>query len=254
MTVLLVSVDGMRPDGLMAADTPTFDRLIQNGTSTMDAQTVMPCCTLPCHTSMHRGVEPARHGIWTNTFQPIVRPVPSVFDVANQAGLRCGFFYNWGPLRDLCDPESLVVSYYLRDAHRPEGDRLVASMATKEIADKSLDFVFLYLGYTDEIGHMTGWMSDPYLAAIANADRSLDQVLQAFPDATVLLLSDHGGHEKTHGTEAPEDMTIPFILSGPLIAGPTQITKPVVIQDTAPTLATLQNLPLPREWEGTSVI
>jgi hypothetical protein len=40
----------------------------------------MPSVTLPCHTSMFRGVTPERHGITTNTWTPQVRPVPSIID------------------------------------------------------------------------------------------------------------------------------------------------------------------------------
>jgi predicted AlkP superfamily pyrophosphatase or phosphodiesterase len=246
--VVLVSIDGMRPDGLLASETPVIDRLIERGAATMAAKTVMPCCTLPCHTSMHRGVDPTRHGITSNSFHPLVRPVPSVFDLASAAGLKCGFFYNWGPLRDLCDPESVAVSVYLRDAHRAEGDDRVAEAAAHYIAE--LDLAFLYLGWTDECGHMHGWMSKPYLEAIGNADRCVGKVLNAARETTVLLLSDHGGHERTHGTDRAEDMTIPWVLSGPGAASGVTIHGPVVIYDTAPTIARLLGLPPAREWDG----
>jgi predicted AlkP superfamily pyrophosphatase or phosphodiesterase len=248
--VILFSIDGMRPDGLLAAETPNMDRLMKDGATTLTAQTVMPCCTLPCHTSMHRGVDATRHGIWTNTFQPLVRPVPSVFDVANAHGLRCGFFYNWGQLRDLCDPESLVVSHYCRDSYRPEGDDKVAEASARYIKSEKLDFAFVYLGYTDECGHKHGWMSPEYIAAISNADRCIGEVLEVAANATVLVMSDHGGHERTHGTELPEDMTIPWILSGPGVRRGVAIQTPVVIYDTAPTLAYLLGLTLAREWDG----
>ena len=55
----------------------------------------MPSATLPCHTSMFRGVTPERHGITTNTWVPQVRPVPSLVDVLHRAGKRTAFFYNW---------------------------------------------------------------------------------------------------------------------------------------------------------------
>src|SRR5579885_2793703 len=97
-TVVLFSVDGMRPDGLQLADTPTVDALIADGAATMTAQAVMPSVTLPCHTSMLRGVDTPRHGITSNTFQPLARPVPSLIDAAHAADKRCGFFYNWGQL------------------------------------------------------------------------------------------------------------------------------------------------------------
>src|SRR5438128_3920032 len=120
-TVVLFSIDGVRPDGLLEADTPTIDSLMARGSVSLTAQTVMPSVTLPCHTSMLRGVDVPRHGITSNTFQPLARPVPSLFDVAKAAGKRTGFFYNWGELRDLCAPGSLDVGYFWNDALTPEG-------------------------------------------------------------------------------------------------------------------------------------
>jgi predicted AlkP superfamily pyrophosphatase or phosphodiesterase len=171
-----------------------------------------------------------------------------LFDVATRAGKRCGAFFNWGPLRDLYDPESVAVSVYVRDAHRPEGDVRVAEAACSALSD--LDFAFVYFGYVDECGHEHGWMSDEYIEAVENADRCVAAVLGAASNPTVLLLSDHGGHERTHGTDSPEDMTIPFILSGPGIHENVNISDEVRIFDAPPTLAHLLGITSPREWDG----
>src|SRR5258708_27836933 len=124
--VVLFSVDGLRPDAIALSETPTIYGLIERGSHTLSARSVMPCITLPCHTSMLRGVDVSRHGITSNVFAPLARPGPSLLDVAHDARLRTGFFYNWGELRDLCTPGSLDVSVFLNDALRPEGDRRVA--------------------------------------------------------------------------------------------------------------------------------
>lgn len=251
--VLLVSVDGMRPDGMMEADTPTIDALIANGAYTLAARTVMPSVTLPCHTSMLRGVDVPRHGVTSNTFAPLARPVPSVIDVAHRAGRRTGFFYNWGELRDLCEPGSLDVAYFRQDAHRPEGDQHIAAAASAHLKEQAFDFLFVYLGYTDECGHEKGWMSKAYIDAIGNADFCIGQVLTACTaaniDPTVLLLSDHGGHGQSHGTDCAEDITIPWILSGPGVK-PGELHSEVRIFDTCTTLAALLDLPADRTWEG----
>ena len=34
-------------------------------------------------------------------------------------------------------------------------------------------------------------------------------------DYDVILTADHGGHDRIHGTELPEDMTIPVLMQGP---------------------------------------
>jgi predicted AlkP superfamily pyrophosphatase or phosphodiesterase len=255
--VLLISVDGMRPDGLLQANTPTIDRLMATGTYTLKARTVMPSVTLPCHTSMLRGVDVPRHGITTNIFTPLARPVPSLFDAAHSAGLRTGSFYNWGELRDLAHPQSLTMDYMIQASHRPHGDRYVADAVSQHVGTEEFDFVFVYMGCTDTAGHDHGWMTDTYIDTISEADECIGQILesvqQAGRESIALVMADHGGHERSHGTEMDEDMTIPWILSGSGIPK-AELNGQVRIFDTAPTLAALMGLTSPPEWDGTPVI
>lgn len=250
--MILFSVDGMRPDALELADTPCLDELIRTGSYTGSARTVMPSVTLPCHTSMFRGVDVTRHGITTNTFQPLARPVPSLFDVAKENGLLTGMFFNWAELRDLMAPSSVSVSYLYNNAYSAGGDDIVADAAAKHIAAYEFDLVFVYLGYTDECGHEHGWMSEPYLEAIANADRCIERVLQAFGSRrpNVLVMSDHGGHDRCHGTDMDEDMKIPFLLNGPSVREGVAMNGAIRIFDACPTLAALAGLPRARYWDG----
>lgn len=252
--VLLVSIDGVRPDALRKAEAPCIHQLAAEGAYTWTARSVVPSVTLPCHTSIFRGVDVPRHGITTNTFMPLARPVPSVLDLATAHGKRCGMFYNWGELRDVCAPGSLAVSYLHADCYSADGDRRVAELAVEHIERENLDLVFLYLGWTDECGHQYGWMSDEYLAAIADADRCVAQVRDAYPgDVTTIVLSDHGGHERTHGTEMDEDMLVPWIAHGPGIRAKA-LTGTVRLFDSAPTVAGLLGFAPPREWEGRDIL
>lgn len=251
--VVLISIDGMRPDAVLAANTPVMDRLMSEGACTLTARSVMPSVTLPCHTSMLRGVDVERHGITSNDFHPLARPVPSVLDVAHAAGRRTGFFYNWGQLRDLCEPGSLDVSYLYGNAYVPDGDWNVARSAADHLLREDFDFLFVYFGHTDECGHKHGWMSAEYLDAIANADSCLGFVLDACAQTgkprNILLLSDHGGHGRSHGTDSDDDMNIPWIMHGPSIR-PGPIESTLFLYDACPTLAHLLGLTAAREWDG----
>jgi predicted AlkP superfamily pyrophosphatase or phosphodiesterase len=254
--VLLCSIDGMRPDAVRAAHTPTIDRLARDGACAWNARTVMPSSTLPCHTSMLRGVDTPRHGITTNTFHPLVRPVPSLIDVAHDQKRRTGFFYNWEELRDLSAPGKLDLSVMSNDYRSADGDRFIAEQAAAALERFDFDLLFVYLGWTDECAHHFGWMSDPYLEAISHADGCLGLVLDAVAAAgraaetTTLVLSDHGGHERTHGTDRDEDMLIPWVLHGPTVRPGHAITGPVHIYDTCVTLAHVLGIEPAPEWEG----
>lgn len=249
-------MDGVRPDAIHATPTPTIDRLAANGSYTWNARTVMPSSTLPCHTSMMRGVAPERHGITSNTFHPIVRPVPSLLEAARAAGKRTAAFYNWEQLRDLASPGSLHVSVMHGECTGPESDTFIAEQAVTAIRRFNLEVIFLYLGWPDECGHKHGWMSAPYLEAISHADTCLGMVLNAIRETgrgentTTLVISDHGGHDRTHGTDSPEDMTIPWVLQGPSIVSGQKLSTPVNIYDTCVTLAHILGLPPSPAWEG----
>jgi len=253
--VLLVLVDGMRPDGLQQADTPTIDRLAAAGTSTLSARTVTPSVSLPCITSLFLGVPPERHGITTNLWMPPARPVPGLLDVIHQSGGQAASFYNWEELRDISRPGSLEAAFFLRDCVSLQSDIQLTDLAIKWLGDNPFTFSFVYLGYTDIAGHDHGWMSEPYIAAISNADRCVAQLLDILQeDSLVIVTADHGLYDGTDGTESPEDMLIPLILRGNGVSAGSTIPEPVSILDIAPTICSWLSIDLPREWAGNDLI
>jgi arylsulfatase A-like enzyme len=79
-------------------------------------------------------------------------------------------------------------------------------------------------------------------------------VLDALPmDTAVVVQADHGGHGRNHGTDAPEDMTIPWLAAGPSIRAGHVIQTPVSLLDTAPTIAHMLGLKASPQWEGRCV-
>ena len=253
--VALFVLDGLRPDGLLAADTPTMYRLMAQGAHTLSARSVMPSVTLPCHASLVLGVTPERHGITTNTWTPQVRPVPGIFEVVHGAGGTAASFYNWEQLRDLWRPGNVEAGIYLDTDTRPGGDWELAQAAASWLRGREINLTFVYLGNTDNAGHDHGWMSQPYLETIAAADRCIAHVLDALPcDTLVVVTSDHGGHAQSHGTDADDDLVIPLIVSGPGVRAGSAIAGPVSLTDVAPTIAHYLGVEPPREWIGRPIV
>src|SRR5687767_5567424 len=56
--VVVVSVDGLRPDAIAKYSAPTLQRLMREGSYTLAARTIDPSTTLPSHTSMLTGQPP----------------------------------------------------------------------------------------------------------------------------------------------------------------------------------------------------
>jgi predicted AlkP superfamily pyrophosphatase or phosphodiesterase len=59
--VIMIVLDGCRPDGLQKARAPNIDWIMENGAYTLKAQTTFPPITFSCHMSMLFGIKPVRH-------------------------------------------------------------------------------------------------------------------------------------------------------------------------------------------------
>jgi len=74
--VVLLSIDGLKPDYIIEADKhglkiPNLRRLFADGAHASGVTGVLPTVTYPSHTTMITGVAPAKHGIYYNTtFDP----------------------------------------------------------------------------------------------------------------------------------------------------------------------------------------
>ena len=253
--VVLVLVDGMRPDGLLQCGHPFVEKLLANSAHDMNARTVYPSITLPCHMSLFHGVAPDRHGILSNTYVPQVRPVLGLMDQLNQFGKKCASFITWENLRDLSRPDHLHTCVMINQHKITDTDTKITDMAIQYIKAEEPDFLFLYLGETDEVGgHDVGWMTDTYLGAVNKAIGCAEKVYNNLPEGyTLIVIADHGGHERSHGTDMPEDMTIPVCICGPKFEKGAEM-KNTSILDIAPTVTKLLEVPRVKEWEGKELV
>lgn len=253
--VILISIDGMRPDGLEKCGHPFVEKLKEIGAYTLDAKTVFPSVTLPCHMSMFHSVPPQRHGTTTNIYMPQVRPVSGLFEQIKSAGGKSGMYYGWEPLRDISRPGSLISAEYIHSYAEEDTDSILTDKMFACAEKTELDFIFLYMVETDEKGgHDNGWMTDAYLKRLHTAIGNVQRVVEELGDLyTVIVTSDHGGHDRSHGTDMPEDMIIPMFFVGKQFT-PGRKLENVSILDLAPTVASILDVPPAEEWEGKSLI
>lgn len=252
--VILISIDGMRPDGVANCGNPFVEELKKRGSFTFGAKTVFPSVTLPCHMSLFHSVPPERHGITTNLYMPPVRPINGLFEQIKNAGGKCTMYFGWNPLRDVARPASLLAAEYLNAYSEEHTDGILTDRMIAYTEKMKPDFVFLYMVETDEKGgHDSGWMSETYLDYISHAIGNVKRVLEKFGDEyTVIVTADHGGHDRAHGTDMPEDMTIPMFFVGKDFV-PGKELDGVSILDLAPTVADVMGVPAAPEWEGKSL-
>ena len=254
--VLLISIDGMRPDGLKACDNPYLSELEAKCAYTYTGASVYPSVTFPCHFTMTHSVTPQRHGILTNTYVPQVRPVKGIFEKVKDAGGVCAMFYGWEPLRDIAKPGALKFATYINAYMEESSDTALTDACEDILTRHKPDFAFLYMVETDEKGgHDNGWMSDEYLRRIRIAIDNVKRMIETFGDEyRVIIMADHGGHDRSHGSELPEDMTVPFFFYGPEFEAGEIRNREVSLLDIAPTIAAILGINNEPEWEGKALV
>ena len=242
-------MDGLRADVIARAEMPNLKGLALRGAYTFAARTVTPSETLPGHASMLSGADPKVHKItWDwNDFTPEngFITVPTVFSVAKAAGLRTVMVVGKKKLQHLAPPGT-VDSFVLTE----RGDRDVANEAIVQTA-AGFDLLFVHFPDVDLAGHAEGWMSSAYMAKLTEADEAIGRLLTALPpQTTVILTSDHGGKDRNHGQDIPENMTVPWIVAGPKVTHRGEMTARVKETDTAATALWVLGLSLPGACAG----
>lgn len=255
--MVVISVDGLRPDALLQAQTPQIDRLWQNGAYSWTAQTVLPSVTLVSHASMLSGVPPEVHGIDWNNWDPSrgYIQVVTVFSQARQAGFTTAMVVGKRKLEHLAAPGT--VDRFEFPGNNAE---IVGEASVRVIEELRPGLLFVHFPDPDTTGHALGWMSAAQLDAIARVDAAIGQILQALDEtgqrtSTFMILSaDHGGHLLFHGSDDPQDTTIPWIAQGPGVPVGFPISSAVRTFDTAATVLYALGIAVPAGWAGTPVL
>lgn len=253
--LLLISLDGFRPDAVSPERTPNILALAMRGAYSWSAQTVLPSSTLPAHGSMLSGYQVEQHGLTWNDYLPRrgFIQVPTIFSLARQAGLSTAMLVAKQKLVHVAAPGTVDLFRYL-----PAGDFTIAAEALVLI-QAGYDVLFVHFAGPDAAGHRYAWMSPEYLSTVANTDIAVGRLLTALDQAgqrehtLIILTADHGGHGYSHGSARPEDITIPWIIAGPGVRAAFAIHAPVFVYDTAPTAAWALGLPLPDDIDGRPV-
>lgn len=247
--VVLISVDGLRPDAITADRAPHMAALRAAGAQARLALNDLPSATLPNHTTMLTGLVSDVHGVLLDFELCGYVRLPTVFDHAAEAGLRSAFFASKAKLRYLAPPGSLETVDIGSDT-----EALVARLI-EQIAPDGPDLIFLHLREPDSTGHDAGWMSPPYLEAVTRVDALVGRIQAALDTENsrrnyLLLTADHGGEGTNHFLNTPAARHIPWIVVGPDIPAGVGLDEIVSIADTTPTALWLLGVDVPAGLSG----
>lgn len=220
--LLILGVDGCRPDALLRCRAPHLSGLAGRGAFTWWALSRPPTKSGPCWSSVFTGAWSGKHGVTDNTFANSRFDLyPMLFrrlkDADAEADFNSGWFVYWPDL----------------NAAMPHGaDVSAGDWSDERTVDRAVDLLtrgnpsalLVQLGAIDSEGHASGFDPDnpAYRNAIETADGRVGEVLAAMrsrpgyadEDWMVIALTDHGGLGTHHGGSTIEEMRTFFIVSG----------------------------------------
>ena len=211
--LVVISVDGLRPDYITAADqhgarVPNLHRFLKEGTYADGVTGVVPTVTYPSHTTLVTGVWPEKHGILANlTFDPLQKNyqgwywyaedirMPTLWSAAAAAG-RTTASIQW-PVT-----VGAKITWNIPEMWRagtPEDDKLVRAVATPGLLEEAKPIVGEYRGgidtsvEADEVrGKYAVWILDKKRPGLLTLHlSSLDHIqheTQAFSPQSIAVL------------------------------------------------------------------
>ncbi len=263
--VLIVSIDGLRPDMALRARTPNLHRLMEFGSFSFWARTTAVAITLPSHASMLTGVTPRKHEIEWNKDLPLKEPVypnfPTLFEIAHKKNYTTALAAGKSKFTALAKPGTLDWMWIA--AESTTTDAQVAEHAIEMIRRHQPQVMFIHFPGTDNVGHAKGWGSPAQLATIEAADTELGEVLSVLEelklkdDTFIIVTSDHGGAGRTHGPDDARSRHIPWIAVGPGVRKNLDLTTyadlTINTEDTFATASVVLKLPLDKRLDGKPV-
>lgn len=252
--VLIIGIDGCRPDALLAANTPNMDALWKNGAYTFKAQTDEISSSGPAWSAMLTGVWHQKHNVLNNDYEdPDLEHYPHFFHRIRQEKpeLKTYSVATWGPIHKILqEGDATYTSSKLSDA-------LVAEEVASILENRDVDVMFVQLDEVDGAGHRHDYTAESkkYLKAIERSDAQVGTMISALEQRSaikeenwlIILSTDHGGSDFGHGKNIPEHTTVFYIASGKS-AVKGEIQQEVGVVDVAVTALFHLGIPAKEEW------
>jgi predicted AlkP superfamily pyrophosphatase or phosphodiesterase len=291
--VLFIIADGIPASELEKASKPGFDAIINKGAylpcyvgGEKGGLTESPTISAVGYNSLLTGTWTNKHGVVDNAIKNPNYNYPTIFKVFKEAypNKKIGVFSTWLDNRTKLVGDGLAQTNYLRVDYHRDGyeldtlqfphdkkayyihliDEKVVAEASQVIKDSAPDMSWVYLEYTDDMGHRYG--KSPELdTAISMLDQQMQKIMQAVSyrennfneDWLVIITTDHGRDAltgKNHGGQSDSERNTWLIMN----KKPAKEVVKTAIVDIFPTIATYLNVQLPipvaQALEGVSLL
>lgn len=252
--VLIIGIDGCRPDALIKATTNNIDSLLGNSAFSFNAKTDVISSSGICWTGMLTGVWHIKHNILTNNYRdPHIDEFPHFFRRVKQFDpeLKTYSIVNWSPIHKILqDGDADVVKSFNTDEE-------VTDEVIRNLKENDVDVMFVQLDEVDHTGHEYDFSpeSKGYIQYIQIADDQVGRMVQSLKQRVnyrnenwlIIITTDHGGSNFTHGQNIKEHTTIFYIVTGDDVAE-GEITDDVNVIDVCITAMQHLGITVKEEW------
>lgn len=262
--VILIGVDGLGAYAFAKAKVPNIRSLMQSGSWSLEARTVLPSSSAANWASIGMGAGPELHGYTTWGSKKPDMPAreldefglfPSLYTLLRKARPKSeiGVIYEWTGIGYLFPKQAVNKDLNC------DGDAAVTKAVVPYINEKKPTFLFVHLHDVDSVGHAAGHDTPEYYQVVEQTDVHVGEILKAIREAgiekntVILFTADHGGIQKGHGSISMQEMQVPWIISGPGIRKNHPLTQSIMAFDMAATIARLFNIKQPQVWIGRPV-
>lgn len=294
--VLFVIADGIPADVIEKLETPGIHAITKKGAYKRafvggyeGTYTQTPTISAPGYNNLLTGTWGYKHNVWDNNIKAPNYHYWSIFRFLKEQHPQktTAIFSSWLDNRTKLAGDGLpetgnqVIDYHFdgfeldtiqfpHDSKRlfmHRIDEMVVHKADSVIRASAPDLSWVYLEYTDDMGHMYG-DSEPFYQAIGYLDVQMEKLHKAIQyreekfneDWLIILTTDHGRDAATgkdHGGQSSRERTTWIATNAKQLNPYFQSSQPAIV-DILPTMAEHLRIALPqaqkRELDGVSLI
>lgn len=267
--VVMIGLDGLASNTIEPAEMPTLKQMMAEGAWTLQARSILPSSSACNWASMFMGVGPEMHGY--NTWGSKKPDFPSIelgewgifpsFVGAlrnHNPEMEIGAMYEWETIECLFEKDAANL-YKNIPADKETFSENITKEYIKYLKESKPNFSMVIYNSPDYEGHTFGWGSEDYYKGLTRLDGYIARIVEATKEAGTydntifMIVSDHGGINKGHGSTSMAEMEAPLVFFGRGIKKGHKIQSSVVRYDTAPTITRIFGAENPAVWRGKAI-
>lgn len=267
--VVMIGLDGLAGNTVEQGDMPTLKQMMAEGAWTLQARSILPSSSACNWASMFMGVGPEMHGYNTwGSKKPDFPSIelgewglfPSFVGVLRKHNpeMEIGAMYEWETIECLYEKEASNLNKNI-PADKDTFSENITEEYIKYLKEAKPNFSMVIYNSPDYEGHTFGWGSEEYNKGLTRLDSYIARIVEATKEAGTydktifMIVSDHGGINKGHGSTSMAEMEAPLVFFGRGIKKGHKIQSSVVRYDTAPTITRIFGAENPAVWRGKAI-